>query len=591
MRMPQRNDSLRDLWTSVRALAWMLLLAPAGSPPALASGSSVLPLSIELSVNTTTAGNQVAADVAMNSRGDFVVVWEDASDPNDFQIRGRRYDASGTPLGPDFVVNSTGGGSETNPRVAMDVAGNFVVVWRDGRGAGVGDGLDGSGHGVIARRFDPTATPLGAEFVVNTNHTAGDQAAGAIAMAPDGEFVIVWEDLSGFGGFGRDLFARRYHPSGEPLGAPFPVNDLVADQQAEPSVAITDCGDVAIVWPDSTANDIHVRLFDCVNAPRGPSFVVNTTRDFDQQHPVVAADGGSSFIVVWHDCCDGPSKKVRGQRLDLFGTFLGSEFEVSPSDTGGVATHSSVAMNRSGRFVVAWRDSDGPEGSGPGLLLRSYDATGDSLGGPLVLTAGNQTDPRIALLGQGKGVVVWTGPGAAGTDVFARRLVERETCGSGAVNAGAGAVADVLRIDGSTGGTCRELVVGVGVDFSVALSASPQGPGANAAYAVWVWPGLPANPHEVVLGGSSTGCTVNPTPLHPLSSPVAIRCLDGGVPPVLCAGLVALPGAPARAPWAVTRRGGFGRPITLTLQGMLQDAGASNAAGFSVTNAVSLRVQ
>jgi hypothetical protein len=42
---------------------------------------------------------------------------------------------------------------------------------------------------------------------------------------------------------------------------------------------------------------------------------------------------------------------------------------------------------------------------------------------------------------------------------------------------------------------------------------------------------------------------------------------------------------------ALTRSQGFQRPIVLTLQGVLQDGGASNAAGYSTTNAVVLRIQ
>ena len=48
---------------------------------------------------------------------------------------------------------------------------------------------------------------------------------------------------------------------------------------------------------------------------------------------------------------------------------------------------------------------------------------------------------------------------------------------------------------------------------------------------------------------------------------------------------------PARAPWTINLPSGLARPLTVTLQGVLEDNGAANAVRFSVTNALVLRVQ
>jgi hypothetical protein len=61
-------------------------------------------------------------------------------------IDARRFDSTGQPLGPSFLVNSHTLGGQEFPDVAADGDTRFVVAWR-------GNGQDGDGHGVFAQRF------------------------------------------------------------------------------------------------------------------------------------------------------------------------------------------------------------------------------------------------------------------------------------------------------------------------------------------------------------------------------------------------------------------------------------------------------
>ena len=73
------------------------------------------------------------------------------------------------------------------PSVASDAAGNFVVVWQS-------YGQDGSGCGVFAQRYDSTGDPLGGEFRVNT-YTTSHQSDPSVASDAAGNFVVVWAEL------------------------------------------------------------------------------------------------------------------------------------------------------------------------------------------------------------------------------------------------------------------------------------------------------------------------------------------------------------------------------------------------------------
>ncbi len=165
-------------------------------------------------------------------------------------------------------------------------------------------------------------------------------------------------------------------------------------------------------------------------------------------------------------------------------------------------------------------------------------------------------------------------------DVFTHTRIP---CQEGSVNAGAGPVTDVLRVNGAT----RFVSIAVGARIDVTLDAALAGPD-PARYVLWRWLGLPAAPSEISALGERVGCTVNPTPLHAGSTPQPFRCLRGqGMPAVVCRGVSGIAGAPPTAPFAIARPGGFPMAGIFTFQGLLEDDGsAASGVRFSVTNAV-----
>jgi hypothetical protein len=181
-------------------------------------------------------------------------------------------------------------------------------------------------------------------------------------------------------------------------------------------------------------------------------------------------------------------------------------------------------------------------------------------------------------------------------DIFARDLGAPGGCEAGVVNAGAGSVADVLLINGSAGDQDRIRLLNAGQPIQIRLDASPSGPGdesmRTARYVVWVWAEYPVNPYRVRAKGEVLGCTVNPTPFQPLAWPQPIRCIRGtGIRDSVCGDVRTLGASPVRAPWAFTRSAGLPPRSAFTFQGILEDDGAANSLGFSVTNAVIARRQ
>ena len=140
----------------------------------------------------------------------FIVSWTGAfTPPADVPVFVRRFDASGSPFGPQFRVNAPG--VSFYPATAFDGSGRFVVAW-----AGSPDGYS---YDIHARRFDAQGVPLGAEFLVNTS-TTGTQYLPAVASDAVGNFVVVWS--SAVTDDGADAYAQRF-------GGLLPVANEVVD--------------------------------------------------------------------------------------------------------------------------------------------------------------------------------------------------------------------------------------------------------------------------------------------------------------------------------------------------------------------------
>jgi hypothetical protein len=148
--------------------------------------ASGAPLGGQFRINTYTTNSQGSPAVDVDATGNFVVVWNSGifQDGSGFGVFGQRFAASGAPVGPELRVNSTVIFDQWFPSVAVDGSGNFVVAWQS-------EFWDGSSAGVFAQRYDAVGTPLGPEFRVNT-YTANGQERPAVTADNAGHFVVLW---------------------------------------------------------------------------------------------------------------------------------------------------------------------------------------------------------------------------------------------------------------------------------------------------------------------------------------------------------------------------------------------------------------
>ena len=331
-------------------------------------GDSGAPVGPELRVNTYTTGSQLFPAVAADPSGSFVIVWGSLDqDGSSWGVFGQRYSGSGSPLGIEFRVNASTTGAQGNPGVAVDSAGNFVVVWSSA-------GQDGSVTGIFGQRYASSGVPVGPEFRVNA-YTTGPQDLPAVASAPSGDFVVVWRSMNQDGS-GYGIFGQRYAAAGAPLGPEFQVNTFTGNQQLYSQVAVDSTGAFVVVWAsyaqDGSIFGIFGQRFASSGAPAGPEFPVNTFTTGLQTRPSVAADAAGNFMVAWDNSGFGSAAYwIAGQRYSASGAPSGTEFRIN-TYTGGHKGYPSVACDPvTGSFVVVWQN-DVQDGSLDGIFGQRY---------------------------------------------------------------------------------------------------------------------------------------------------------------------------------------------------------------------------
>jgi Cadherin-like/Bacterial cadherin-like domain len=369
----------------------------------------------EFRANTATDNTQNQPSVAIDPSGNFVAVWagnQNTDESSGFGIWAQLYDNTGTPVGSEIHVNLTTANDQLAPTVGMDSAGNFVVAWAS-------SGQDGNGWGVYARRFSFDGTPLGGEIAVNQT-TSGNQDQPTIAVEADGSFAIAWRTTRG--GAGSDVYARRFNANGSAAANEFRVNTNVTDNQDQPAIATSTSGHFVISWrsnhQDGSGGGVFARLYDSSGNALTGEIQANVSNSGNQDRPAVSMAADGSFVVSWAsgNDQDGDKHGIYTRRFDAAGNALSGEFLVNTttSDDQNVPT---VAAAPNGAFTVAWA-SNNQDGSGKGIYAQKFDAAGNATGLEFRVsgtTFNNQDQPAATISAAGDLVVLWQGNGIGDT--------------------------------------------------------------------------------------------------------------------------------------------------------------------------------
>jgi hypothetical protein len=254
----------------------------------------------------------------------------------------------------------------------------------------------------------------------------------AVAAGPEG-FVLAWTSPQpdpAPGGFATSISARRFDLQGRAAGAvvraDLPPEPFADGLRLEPTVAVGRDGGFVVAWHDVDDRDVHARGFGPRDRAQGPDFVVNTTRDFWQVLPKVAADPRGGYTVVWvnSDVGDqGPwPEGAFGQRLDLAGRKVGGEFPLDQTEAADRQVDVAIATN-SERLVGWWSWL-------PELMVRRLARSGAPLTPELSASGHSEWHgtTSICALPGGRFLAAWEAPFPE-EGIFARGIGADDTLG------------------------------------------------------------------------------------------------------------------------------------------------------------------
>lgn len=372
----------------------------------------------ETRVNTYTISNQSNPSVAMDADGDFVVSWESYGQSGGAyamsDVYAQRFNSNGSPVGGEFAVFATSW-DQRNPATAMDSAGNFTIVYEHNQRISTIDNFE-----IWGKRYNTNGV-----FVDNllVNSDPGDQRFPSIAMNSIGIFVVSWSSNDGNE---NGIYARRYNNAGTAQGDAFLVNTSTDGEQTNSSTAIDGGANFVVVWEDRGGLDgdgfgIFAQRYNGSGTTVGNEFSVNTSTTGNQLNPSVAMSDYGNFIVVWEDRGgnDGDGYGIFAQRYNASGGAVGDEFRVNTYTTGN-QSNPSVAMDNVGNFVVSW-ESFGQDGSLQGVYAQKYNISGAVLDTEFrvnVTSTGSQRSSAVAADNSGRFVTAWQGPDGNGDGVF-----------------------------------------------------------------------------------------------------------------------------------------------------------------------------
>jgi hypothetical protein len=251
----------------------------------------------ETIVNSISTKNQERPAIAMNPNGDFIVAWASLTDAQSiYDIKARLF-KNNLPVGDEFLVNTTMLHSQTNPEVAINENGDFIIVWESWF-------QDGSDKGIYVQRYNSNGTKNGDEFRANTT-TAYSQARPSVKYFPNGNFIIIWEswneDSATPSGYG--IFGIIFSATGSIVKEQIQINTYTNDYQWFGDVETFSDNSFVIVWcswkQDNSDGGIYFQRFDSNGNKIWDETLVNSTTSKYQWLPKVRKIEGNKIAIVW----------------------------------------------------------------------------------------------------------------------------------------------------------------------------------------------------------------------------------------------------------------------------------------------------
>lgn len=380
-----------------------------------------LPTGRDFRIRDGADGRQVDPRAAAAPDGRFAVVWTtEASFPQEGDVKVRLFDAQGRPRGVEFAVSPDPAHRQAFPAVAMAPNGAFVVTW-------IQTPASSSASEVFARVFGPGGRPKAPAFRVA--ESPARKLSADVAMGSDGSFVVAWDQEQADPRFGI-VFSRRFGADGRPLTSDLPTSSTFsAGCNLAPRVAVHPrSGDfaVACMTQGISGAEMFVRRYRRDGSQDGDPFLPydQSIASRDRSAPVVALAADGRVGMAWNEPSFIPDPFPPNLPFAAATVFDGDDRPGSllqlDKDRLGFQRATAIAALADGAFLATWDSGE------EGLFGRLLGPPPSSQSRRFRLgqrDGGRAFSPALGLAPTGRGVVVWNelGPGNR-IAIFGRRL-------------------------------------------------------------------------------------------------------------------------------------------------------------------------
>jgi hypothetical protein len=312
-------------------------------------GTSLYEQKISAGGNTgVTTWKHVQPDIALDDKGNAVVVWSEDPDGNGFyNIAVRVLSPAGAVL-YSAQANTDAAGQQSFASVSVDPDGvpaapatvAYAVAWEDQQGTAA-----------------PTVRVAGFKnatrsYEKQVHATGGTNKRPDVAVSASGEALVVWdEDIDANGSFNVGL--TRFNAAGTVTLAKTLANAVTGGNQTAASVAATSNGDFAVAWQSDAS--VAWRGFTASGSPRQGDVTVSATG----AAPSIGIDDGGNIVIGWTQ--SGVDTFVHGYGPDASDNVRLGGQQLSQV-TGGKQEGLAVAVSPWGEVSVAYTDDNDGNG-------------------------------------------------------------------------------------------------------------------------------------------------------------------------------------------------------------------------------------
>jgi len=372
-------------WIVLLLMASLVACGGGGGGASLPAGRS---WGTEQLIETNDLGNAFDPQIAVHANGNALAVWYQSSSSGRSDIWANRYTpASG--WGTAELIETNDSGSASDVRIAMDVAGNAIAVWRL---------HDGTRTNIWANRYDATNS-WGTAQLIETND-AGNASSPRVALDPAGNAIVVWHQ---FDGARNNIWANRYAAT-----AGWGTAELIETGDGDgiqPDVGLDASGDALVLWSqfDGTEHSVFSNRYD-YDASTGSgtwgaaALIESGTGDVGYIRIAVQASGAA--LAVWGQD-NGSRYQLWANRYDP-GTGWSS---AEPIENGtDFIDAPQIELDANGNGIAIWTQYGSTQDE---IWVNRYSA--GAWGTAMIVSGagGNAGGPQIAFDPLGNAIAVW----------------------------------------------------------------------------------------------------------------------------------------------------------------------------------------